>query len=153
MAEFAEHGYHGASTSAIAAHAGISQPYIYALFPNKRDLFLAVQEEGRQLIRAAFADAAREAESPQAALEAMGKAYLRLLADRDELLCQLQGYAAAGDQELRAQIARGYTDLFDDVRRLSGASAEEVARFFATGMMLTIAATLELPPRCWPRPT
>ena len=39
--EFAASGYHAASTGAIAKRAGISQPYIYALFPNKRELFLA----------------------------------------------------------------------------------------------------------------
>ena len=39
--EFAEHGFHATSTTAIAKRAGISQPYIYALFPNKHELFLA----------------------------------------------------------------------------------------------------------------
>ncbi len=39
--EFAQRGYHGAGTAAIAERAGISQPYIYALFPNKKELFLA----------------------------------------------------------------------------------------------------------------
>ena len=40
--EFGERGYHGASTANIAKRAGISQPYIYALFSDKRELFLAV---------------------------------------------------------------------------------------------------------------
>ena len=42
---FAAEGYHGASTTMIARRAGISQPYIYALFENKHDLFLAAYRE------------------------------------------------------------------------------------------------------------
>ena len=39
--EFAATGFHATSTTAIAKRAGISQPYVYALFPNKHELFLA----------------------------------------------------------------------------------------------------------------
>ena len=38
---FADHGYHGASTDAIARDAGISQPYLFRLFKTKKDLFIA----------------------------------------------------------------------------------------------------------------
>src|SRR5512146_1958447 len=42
--EFAENGYHGTRTADIAARAGVSQPYVYALFPDKRALFLACHD-------------------------------------------------------------------------------------------------------------
>src|SRR5690242_20505696 len=42
--EFAESGYHGTRTADIAARAGVSQPYVYALFPDKRALFLACHD-------------------------------------------------------------------------------------------------------------
>jgi len=45
IATFAAEGYHGASTTDIARAAGISQPYIYALYRNKHDLFLAAYHE------------------------------------------------------------------------------------------------------------
>ena len=38
---FAQSGYNGASTDAIARDAGISQPYLFRLFRTKRELFLA----------------------------------------------------------------------------------------------------------------
>src|SRR5438309_10477655 len=82
--EFAAHGYHAASTAAIAKLAGISQPYIYALFPNKQELFLAAH--GRQIdkLRRTFIEAARGGRSAEERLELMGKAYHPLLeADRD----------------------------------------------------------------------
>ena len=42
LEEFAEHGLHGGSTEAIAAKAGISQPYVFRLFGTKKELFTAV---------------------------------------------------------------------------------------------------------------
>ena len=71
--EFARAGYHAASTTNIAKRAGISQPYIYALFPNKKTLFIAVQERVSQRIRDAFVEAAREATSREDRIERMGE--------------------------------------------------------------------------------
>src|SRR5262249_42141060 len=41
--EFARHGLHQATTAAIAARANVSEPYLFALFRGKKDLFLAAQ--------------------------------------------------------------------------------------------------------------
>src|SRR5918996_4425207 len=82
--EFAAHGFHAASTSGIAKRAGISQPYIYALFPNKRELFLAVDRYVVDRIRRAFLEAARGHSTSEERLDAMGKAYVELLENRDE---------------------------------------------------------------------
>ena len=106
IAEFAASGYHAASTTAIARRAGISQPYIYALYRNKQDLFLAAYRQVAERIRARLVAAAEGAGDPEAALQAMGDAYLGLIADRSDVLCQLQAYAAAGDPELRAAGTR-----------------------------------------------
>src|SRR6266508_1159042 len=88
--EFAANGFHATSTTAIAKRAGISQPYIYALFPNKRELFLAVDRHVVDRIRRAFLEAARGKDTPDERLEAMGHAYLELLANRDEIRFQMQ---------------------------------------------------------------
>src|SRR5438309_5574288 len=99
--EFAVHGYHAASTAAIAERAGISQPYIYALFPNKRELFLAAHARMLEDLRHAFIDAARGGADPEERLALMGMVYHPLIEEnRDALLLQLQGHAAAGDPEL-----------------------------------------------------
>ena len=68
--EFAELGYQAASTAAIARRAGISQPYIYALFPSKRDLFLAAHARMGTTLRATFMDAAAGHEDPADRLRA-----------------------------------------------------------------------------------
>ena len=142
--EFAANGYHATSTAAIAKRAGISQPYIYALFPNKRELFLAVDRHVVDRIRSAFVEAARGQATTEDRLEAMGHAYVGLLADRDEIRFQMQAHAAAGDPELGDSIRRDFTGLWEDVKRLSGASDEQVVDFMAKGMLLNVAASLEL---------
>jgi AcrR family transcriptional regulator len=144
--EFAHRGYHAASTAAIAARAGISQPYIYALFPNKRDLFLAAQARMIAHLRTTFLEAARGLDDPQERLGAMGVAYNPLIeANPDELLLQMQGHAAAGDPEIGPAVAAAFKSLYDDVLRASGAPAEEVSRFFACGMLINVTTALGLP--------
>jgi AcrR family transcriptional regulator len=150
LREFAEQGYHAASTAAIARRAGISQPYIYALFADKKELFLAVHDRVIGRIRARFREAARGASSPQDALERMGATYPELIGDRLALLGQLQSYAAAGDAEIRVHVAGEFKALAEEVRRLSGASAREVGEFIAAGMLANVTTILGLPEICDP---
>jgi AcrR family transcriptional regulator len=143
--EFAANGFHATSTGAIAKRAGISQPYIYALFPNKHELFLAVHRHVVDRIRRAFLEAARGGATPEERLSSMGHAYVELLANRDEILVQMQAHAAAGDPALREPVRQEFLRLTEDVRRMSGASEEEIVAFFAKGMLLNVVAALELP--------
>src|SRR6266436_8201419 len=92
VAEFALHGLHGTSTEMIARRIGISQPYIFRLFPSKKELFLAAIDQCFDRVEAAFRNAARQPAtdgdnfvgSPvEARLHEMGHAYLRLMAKRE----------------------------------------------------------------------
>jgi AcrR family transcriptional regulator len=150
MTEFARHGYHEASTAAIAKRAGISQPYIYALFPDKQALFLACYRRACDRIRRMFTAAARGVEPGAARTQAMGRAYVDLLDRREELLVQLQAFAAAGDPEIRPAIREEFVGAMDHIRRLLG-DRDEAARFMATGMFLNILTTLEVPEEYWPK--
>jgi AcrR family transcriptional regulator len=143
--EFAQAGYHGANTTAIAKRAGISQPYIYALFPNKKALFIAVQERACDRIRDTFLAAAEGVSDPGERIERMGEAYKRMLDDREELLAQLHGFAAAGDPEIREPVAAGFREIFDTIAELIGGTQDEARAFMAMGMYLNIARALELP--------
>jgi AcrR family transcriptional regulator len=143
--EFATSGFHATSTTAIAKRAGISQPYIYALFPNKHELFLAVHQHVVDRIRRAFLDAARGGADPEERLAMMGHAYVELLAERDKILVQMQAHAAAGDPALRDPVRREFLRLTEDISRMSGASDEQVFAFLAKGMLLNVVAALELP--------
>jgi AcrR family transcriptional regulator len=143
LRHFAERGYVAASTEAIAAEAGISQPYLFRLFHTKRELFLACHEVSHARIRDTFRAAAAGV-PPQERLASMGAAYVQLLADRHRLLFQMQAYAAAGDPEIREPVRERYGELVEEVTRLTGAGPEEVWRFFANGMLLNVIAALGL---------
>ena len=150
ISEFAELGYQAASTAAIARRAGISQPYIYALFPNKQELFLAVHDRVISRIRATFEQAARGATNTEDALHRMGQTYPGLIGDRLALLCQLQAYAASGDTQVRRHVSREFRALAEHIARLSGATPLQVANFLAAGMLANVTTILELPELCEP---
>jgi AcrR family transcriptional regulator len=144
VAEFAQTGLHGTSTEKIAAGAGISHPYLFRLFGTKKELFLACMNVCHERLRETFTRAA-EAPGDEDRLKAMGHAYVDLLGDRDMLLLQLQMYAACADPEVREVASRGYAELWQLVGRLSGASEDDVRAFFSTGMLLNMAAAMDLP--------
>jgi AcrR family transcriptional regulator len=144
VAQFARTGLQGTSTEKIAAGAGISHPYLFRLFGTKKELFLACVERCFARLREVFARAAEGAEAGDR-LEAMGRAYVDLLADREMLQLQLQTYAACADPEVRDVASKGYAELWQLVARLSDAPEEDVRAFFATGMLLNIAAAMDLP--------
>ena len=150
VAEFAANGFHATSTTAIAKRAGISQPYVYALFPNKHELFLAANLRVVDRIRTAFAEAARGLPTPEERLDAMGNAYMELLENREEIMFQHQANAAAGDPALREPVRSEFMRLMDDVGRLSGAPEDDVRMFMAKGMFLNVIAALDLPEAYWP---
>jgi AcrR family transcriptional regulator len=140
---FAQSGYNGASTDAIARDAGISQPYLFRLFRTKRQLFLACQLRSRDRIRETLVRAA-EGLPPEERLEAMGHAYVGLLADRTALLFQMQSYAACSDPEIQAHVRRRFAELVREVAALTGAGPGEVWSFFSHGMLLNVVASLDL---------
>jgi AcrR family transcriptional regulator len=142
-AEFAVTGYHGTSTDAIAARAGISQPYLFRLFDTKKKLFLACIERGFQVTLETMSEAADGLHGEQA-LEAMGRAYMELLADRKMLLAQMQSYAACDDPEVREAVRRGFRRLYTFVEAQAGVSRARLAGFFAKGMLINVIAAMDL---------
>jgi AcrR family transcriptional regulator len=147
LREFAQSGYSGTSTESIARAVGVSQPYLFQLFGTKRELFLAVVRHGFQRTRLVFQEAAKrgpEDDQECSVLDLMGLAYMRLLSDRDLLRVQLQAYAACGDDDVRQVVREEFAALYESVKRDSGASNEEIHHFFAEGMLLNVAAALEL---------
>ena len=77
--EFARKGLEGASTDAIARKAGISQPYLFRLFGTKKELFIGVAQECFADTLELFQNAA-EGKNGEAALEAIGAAYVGMIA-------------------------------------------------------------------------
>jgi AcrR family transcriptional regulator len=141
--EFAHGGLNGTSTQAIAARAGISQPYLFRLFPNKKTLFIAVLQEAYRQVVVQFEAAVGDA-TGDAALQAMAETYNQLIADRTFLLLSLQGFAGCDDEDVRNATRRCFRDVWYAVERLSGADPDTVRMFYATGMLCNVVAAMQL---------
>ncbi|HEY7892162.1 MAG TPA: TetR/AcrR family transcriptional regulator [Solirubrobacteraceae bacterium] len=150
--EFAHSGLHGTSTESIAQRAGISHAYLFRLFGTKRELFIACAETCLQRTLETFRAAAK-GDTPQERLDSMGGAYVEMLADRELLLAQMQLFAACSDPQIQEVARAGFKAIRDEVRLLSGAGGEDLHRFFAKGMLITIAASIDMPelgsPEAW----
>ncbi len=144
IVHFATTGYNGTSTEAIARDAGISQPYLFRLFRTKRELFLACYDRLCERLAEIFREAAETA-PPDGRVKALGRAYIeKLLPDRTMLLLQMQAYAACSDPEIQAHVRRRYVEQVRGIQRLTGADTAKVWSFFSHGMLLNVAASLDL---------
>jgi AcrR family transcriptional regulator len=145
MIEFAEKGYDGTSTEAIAKRAGISQPYLFRLFGTKKELFIATVGRCFRETLEMFQRAA-EGKRGEEALAAIGAAYREHLeTDKVWLRAQMQAYAAATDDpEVRAVVRAGYGDLVAYARRVSDAEWDRLWDFFAKGMLFNVLAAMHI---------
>ena len=141
--EFANHGLYGASTEAIAREAGITQAYVFRMFGTKKALFLELVGAAFDRFSDGMADAAAGAGGLDA-LTAMGERYYASLADRTTLMLQLQGFAACGDDEVRALVRERVARMWDTVAGASGLDPVTVKSFLAFGMLLNNAAALDV---------
>lgn len=146
--EFAIGGLHGTPVDRIARRVGVAQPYVFSLFANKRELFLAAVERAFELVTETFTTAAAQPDHASAGsdveiLALMGQAYIELLhAHRDYLLLQHQAYAACDDEVIRERVRTRYAQLVAHVQQLSQAEPEAIDEFFRHGMWLNVAAAM-----------
>jgi AcrR family transcriptional regulator len=141
---FAERGLYGTPTLAIAEEAGISQAYLFRLYPTKQELFAASVEACIAKARDAFEAGAASRVTSESVLEAIGRGYTELLqSDPTVLTGQLHANAAAAREPvIRKAMRNGWESLYETVERLSGASPEEIRGLFAEGMLINVAAAV-----------
>ena len=141
---FAERGLHATPTLEVAKAAGISQAYLFRLFPTKTELFIAVVDRARDRMLATFKAAAAQAPAGEK-LEAMGRAYAELVErDRDVLRVQMHSQvAAAGDPQVREAGRTCFAALYELVAKESGASDEELKTWFAHGMLINVMTAMD----------
>ncbi|MGW7051858.1 TetR/AcrR family transcriptional regulator [Streptomyces sp. NPDC054887] len=151
ITEFARGGYNGTSTEVIAQRVGVSQPYLFRLFKNKRELFLAAATRCLEDSRLAMADAGRDLPAEEAHM-AMAEAYKRLIVeDPDRLLLQMQMFVAvsaaeaAGDHAFGEPIRAGWEELWDACHLQLGADDKETAYFMSYGMLINALVSLGFP--------
>ena len=146
MTEFAQTGYYGTSTEAIAKRSGVSQPYLFQLFGTKKGLYIEAVRHGFGRTRLAFEVAGRRARTEDASTEhilhAIGETYCGLLRDRELLRCQLQAYAACADPEIREVVGEEFVRIYRTVKDISGADDAALEAWFAMGMLMNTAAAI-----------
>jgi AcrR family transcriptional regulator len=148
VVEFAHSGLYGTPVERIARRVGVAQPYVFSLFADKRELFLAAVQRCFTAVEELFSNAAQAfdpalAEPGNDVFSAMGEAYLEMLSTRREhLMLQHQAYAACDDEVIRDAVRKSYAHLVEHVRELSGADSERLDEFFRYGMWLNVAAAM-----------
>ncbi|MEX2207902.1 MAG: TetR/AcrR family transcriptional regulator [Myxococcota bacterium] len=154
---FAQHGYTGASTQAIAAAAGLSEPALYRHFPSKRALFLAAFDRASTELLDTWRSIAAESASPLEAIARIGVWYTdRLRARPDDLVLRYRSLNHTDDAELGARVRSNYRatlafvrDLYEQARARGLLEPSADARalawlFLAVGAALDQAQLLQL---------
>jgi AcrR family transcriptional regulator len=148
--EFAQTGMHGTPVDRIARRVGVAQPYVFSLFPTKRDLFIAAAERCFERVTVMFEEVAAAYDPATAptgvdVLETIGIAYQGLLGHDETLLrLQLHGYAACADEVIREHIRAAFTQLLVRVQTATGAPTEKIDEFIRYGMWINVAAALDV---------
>ncbi|WP_409343596.1 TetR/AcrR family transcriptional regulator [Paenibacillus sp. MBLB4367] len=144
---FAEHGYYRATTAQVAERVGISQPYIFKVFMNKEELFVASLERAFDRIIRSFTGIQAPAEE---LLKEMIQAYERLMETHpNEIILQVQAFGIR-DEAIRTAMQTGMRNVTSLVERKfteAGMAHTEVlvSTFMANGMLCNIATVLGMP--------
>jgi len=108
---FAQRGYEGASTQAIAASIGVGEPTIYRYFPSKRALFLAAYDRCSSDLLERWRSLAAESTSPIDALTRIGDWYVSELQARPhDLLLRYRSLGLTEDPEISARVRTRYRE-------------------------------------------
>ena len=120
---------------------------MYALFPDKRALFLACHDWTTERIKQALEKASADLAEGDDVEQALDRAYQALFEERPhQVLFQVQAHAAAAaDPEIRAPVRRRFIELIELSERRSGASRDLVLRHVARSMLSNVALALDLP--------
>ncbi|MEU6464653.1 helix-turn-helix domain-containing protein [Streptomyces sp. NPDC046976] len=151
MEEFGRGGYYGTSTEAIAKRVGVSQPYLFRLFPGKRAIFLAAAERCMEETIHMFAEATEGLEG-EAALDAMAEAYTTAIVEQpSRLMMQMQMFLAVaaaeeeGDREFGETVRAGWMRLWDTVDLPLGTCVKNTTEFMAYGMLINTLVAMGFP--------
>jgi TetR/AcrR family transcriptional regulator len=146
---FGRRGYVGATTDQIARAAGISQPYVVRLFGSKEALFLAVLENAKDALLAAFRAGLAEARAvgtdTEGTLAALGDRYVELARDRGVHLSLLQAFVQGTDPVIGAAARAGYLEIWRFLREEAGLDAAQGSAFLGRGMLLSVLLAVDMP--------
>lgn len=149
---FADRGYYGTSTMEVAVAAGISQAYLYRLFTDKPTLFASLVDHCSDRLHESVATAAARARGtdPEVVLQSLAASYDEVIADRDVMMILMHAQGCATEAPIAEALRRCYARQVDHVRAVTGATDEQIRRYFADALLSNVvvaidAATLDTP--------
>jgi TetR/AcrR family transcriptional regulator len=142
---FAETGYSGTTTDAVARAAGVSQPYVVRMFGTKENLFITVLTRALDLVMDAFRGALAHRSPDVAVGAAIGRAYYELASDRDVLLCLMHAFTMGSHPVIGPCARDGFLAVFEFLREEAGMTAQEAQDFLAGGMLINTVLGLRIP--------
>ena len=146
IAVFGKGGYLGTPIAAVAKHARISPAYVFKLFPQKEELFVAALDRCFDLVHEALAEGAEASadDTPEGLLFAMGGAYASLMGNRDLLMLQVHAQSAADVPEIAKAFRQGLQRIVKFVKTRTAATDESIQRFIAYGQLCHLITTMSL---------
>lgn len=147
--KFGERGYYGTTTASIAAAAGLSEAYLYKIWPSKEALFVAVLDEVKIRLRQAVmetVDSLEAAGRPYSAGDVLRARSVRPGIDRNAAMVLVHATAAAAVPALRQAVADCYCDQVDFLRGRVGASDAEIQQYLAIGQLINSVNALDPTP-------
>ena len=142
---FAQTGLHGTAVSAITDQVGITQPYAFSLFGTKKGLFLAAVERGCDRIEADLPHGGRRAPARRGRWRRWARPTASSCPIARCCSCSCRATRRAATTRCARSSAGATRSLYELVRELSGADPLELQGFFATGMLINVAAAMDLP--------
>ena len=137
---FAARGYFGTSTAQVAAHMGVSQPYVIRTFGSKLELFVRTHARAGSEITAAF----RVATDDGFDADRLGAAYRALVMSRAEaVLVWAHAFSAATSvPAIGVESRRQFDEVYRTLRR-TGASDLDLWAFMGRGMLINTLLLME----------
>jgi len=144
MREYASGGFHGTPAAVIALQAGVSQPYLFALFDTKQKLFIAAVKRGFEQMCSLILRAAGEGGAAGDALNGVRTALLPLRQQRTLLLLQVHAFAPCADLDVRTVTRAGFEKTRRVLASVSEASDRLLRPLLAEQAMVSVAAAIDL---------
>lgn len=145
---FAERGYAGGTTDAVAKQAGISQAYVVRMFGSKEQLFVEVARRAADRVSEGFLAAIAEfdgTETPVQKQAILGAVYSELVADRGILLVLMHLFTLGHDPTFGPSSRECFLDIYRIARDDAGLGPQVATEFMARGMLMNTILAMRLP--------
>lgn len=148
---FADLGFAGADTRALARAAGVSAPALYRYFPSKKDLYLATLKRSGPRLAAIWGHVAGEVEDPLEAIWSFALGYYDHLQSHSPVMkLWFLALCESDDLEVQAVLKESLTSLVDQLQenvergKRDGLVAGDVDTRVAAWSLMAIGLTFDV---------